>query len=74
MSAALRQRIQETTDCRFSDEAGPSFHLECRDAKSALVRLIATLNEAQAELIGLELEEPSLERVFLHLTGRALRD
>jgi hypothetical protein len=32
------------------------------------------LNEEQIELTGLEAEEPNLERVFLHLTGRALRD
>jgi hypothetical protein len=32
------------------------------------------LNELQMELTSLETEEPNLERVFLHLTGRALRD
>ena len=42
--------------------------------KGMLIRLIAVLNEANVELIHLETEEPNLERVFLHLTGRALRD
>ena len=32
------------------------------------------LNELQIELSGLETEEPNLERVFLYLTGRGLRD
>ena len=36
--------------------------------------VIPVLNEAQIELSSLETEEPNLERVFLHLTGRALRD
>ena len=48
--------------------------LECRDVKTALMRVIALLNELQIELISLETTEPNLERVFLHLTGRALRD
>jgi ABC-2 type transport system ATP-binding protein len=48
--------------------------LECRDVKATLGRVISVLNELQVELISLETEEPNLERVFLHLTGRALRD
>jgi hypothetical protein len=39
-----------------------------------LLRVLGVINETHAELIGLEMEEPNLERVFLHLTGRALRD
>ncbi len=38
------------------------------------MRVVAVLNELQVELISLETEEPNLERVFLHLTGRELRD
>jgi hypothetical protein len=38
------------------------------------VRLVTALNEAHVELVHLETEEPNLERIFLHLTGRALRD
>jgi ABC-2 type transport system ATP-binding protein len=46
----------------------------CRDVKRVLVQLVAILSEEQVEMTGLETEEPNLERVFLHLTGRALRD
>ncbi len=38
------------------------------------MRLISLLNELKLELVNLEMTEPNLERVFLHLTGRALRD
>ena len=38
------------------------------------MRMIALLNEMQIELVSLETTEPNLERVFLQLTGRALRD
>jgi hypothetical protein len=42
--------------------------------KATLVRVVAVLNDLKVELISLETEEPNLERVFLHLTGRELRD
>jgi len=48
--------------------------IECYDVKRVLTQLLPILNEEQLELTGLESEEPNLERVFLHLTGRALRD
>jgi len=51
-----------------------TLELECADVKGTLVRVISVLNELKVELISLETEEPNLERVFLHLTGRALRD
>jgi ABC-2 type transport system ATP-binding protein len=53
---------------------GSALEVECADVKSALIRLISLMNEAGVELLRLETEEPNLERVFLHLTGRALRD
>ena len=53
---------------------GRTPELNCRDVKATLVRLVAALNELKVELISLETEEPNLERVFLHLTGRGLRD
>ena len=42
--------------------------------KTSLLRFVAVLQEEKIELTGLETEQPNLERVFLHLTGRALRD
>jgi hypothetical protein len=35
---------------------------------------VALLNELGVKVVSLETQEPNLERVFLHLTGRALRD
>lgn len=48
--------------------------LECRDVKAVLGRIAASLAAHRIELTHLETVEPNLERVFLHLTGRALRD
>jgi ABC-2 type transport system ATP-binding protein len=73
LSPALRELIKELPGCRLV-ERGRSLELECDDVKRTLVRLVGALQESDAELLGLEMEEPNLERVFLHLTGRALRD
>ena len=70
----LRERIKELPECRLREPDEQTLEIECRDIQTTLIRLVAALSETQAELIGLETEEPNLERVFLHLTGRALRD
>src|SRR5262249_21139660 len=57
-----------------SPGAAAEVELECVDVQGTLVRLIGVLNESQAQLLHIETREPNLERVFLHLTGRALRD
>jgi ABC-2 type transport system ATP-binding protein len=44
------------------------------EARSQLPRLLETAVEAGASVGGVEIVEPDLEAVFLHLTGRALRD
>jgi ABC-2 type transport system ATP-binding protein len=44
------------------------------DAGGRLVELLATVTAAGATVLGVQVAEPDLEAVFLHLTGRALRD
>jgi ABC-2 type transport system ATP-binding protein len=70
----LEQRLRELPDCRLVRRGGQDVELECADVKGTLVRLIGLLNEHGVELAHLQTQEPNLERVFLHLTGRALRD
>jgi ABC-2 type transport system ATP-binding protein len=70
---ALLERLQRLPDAQLT-ELEDVLELECNDVKTTLVRLVTALNEAQVELLHLETEEPNLERIFLHLTGRALRD
>jgi ABC-2 type transport system ATP-binding protein len=71
---SLRRRLGELPDCEVRERPGGEVELECGDVKGTLVRLVAILAEADVELLHLETEEPNLERVFLHLTGRGLRD
>jgi ABC-2 type transport system ATP-binding protein len=42
--------------------------------RKALPVLIQAANDAQLDVLSVEVREPDLEAVFLHLTGRALRD
>ncbi|MFO7298760.1 MAG: ABC transporter ATP-binding protein [Actinomycetes bacterium] len=44
------------------------------EASSLLPALLARIGEAGGHVSGVEVEEPNLEAVFLHLTGKALRD
>ena len=73
-SAALEERLRQIPGVQLNGHAGPAMELECNDVKTALMRLISLLNDMDVELLSLETIEPNLERVFLHLTGRALRD
>jgi ABC-2 type transport system ATP-binding protein len=70
----LGERLRQIPGVEVNGDHGPWIEMSCRDVKSALMRLIALLNELQIELVSLETTEPNLERVFLHLTGHALRD
>jgi ABC-2 type transport system ATP-binding protein len=68
-----RTRLQ-TMDAIGVTLNGETVEIECRDAKATLVQLMAILTEEHVEMTSLETQEPNLEHVFLHLTGRALRD
>jgi ABC-2 type transport system ATP-binding protein len=74
LTPALRQRLALLPDAKLVERDGEGAALHCRDVPATLLRLVAALQELHLQLTGLETEEPNLERVFLHLTGRALRD
>src|ERR687896_290122 len=59
------------------DEAGVvdgGLHLVAADGRRLLPRLLEAAEHAGAEVTSVDLVEPDLEAVFLHLTGKALRD
>ena len=69
--AAAAARVDEV------DEAGVvagGVHLVARDGRRLLPRLLEAAEHSGAEVTSVELVEPDLEAVFLHLTGKALRD
>ena len=51
-----------------------SVELTVRRARQSLPRIFSGVNAAGAAMTGVEVVEPDLEAVFLHLTGKALRD
>jgi ABC-2 type transport system ATP-binding protein len=54
--------------------ADSSLELIVDGARTLLPELLRTATDAGAAVHGVEVDEPDLEAVFLHLTGRALRD
>jgi len=51
-----------------------SIELLVEGASAVLPQILATASEAGVAVHRVEVDEPNLEAVFLHLTGRALRD
>ncbi len=49
-------------------------HVLAEDSNQVLPLLFETAGEAGARITSVEIQEPNLEAVFLHLTGRVLRD
>jgi ABC-2 type transport system ATP-binding protein len=74
LTPGLRERLKNLPSVVLSEGDGRPIELECGDVKATLVELMRALQQEGDELVSLDLEETNLERVFLHLTGRALRD
>jgi ABC-2 type transport system ATP-binding protein len=66
-------RALERTDEVTTIEDG-GIEIVADDARTLLPQLIQTTAEAGATINSVEVVEPDLEAVFLHLTGKALRD
>ncbi len=47
--------------------------VETRNANEALIQIIGLFNELDVEILSIKTLEPNLESVFLHLTGKSLR-
>jgi ABC-2 type transport system ATP-binding protein len=63
--------LEGVSDCRI---LGDSYILQCQRPPQAIVSLVKHLESQGNELISLEIATPSLEDVFIELTGRRLRD
>jgi len=54
--------------------ANPIVKIVAENSQEAVVNVISFLNEQDRPLTSLEILEPNLESVFLHLTGKKLRE
>ena len=70
----FQERLTRIDGVRVTQHDTSGFGLESSDVKSILPQLMSLLADLRVDLSSLEIQEPNLERVFLHLTGRALRD
>jgi ABC-2 type transport system ATP-binding protein len=61
-------------DLAASDAPGGTVSVLVDDSNRVLPRLFDTALAAGARITSVDIQEPNLEMVFLHLTGRALRD
>jgi ABC-2 type transport system ATP-binding protein len=67
----ILKNLEGVSDCRI---LGDSYILHCQRPPQAIVSLVKYLESTENELISLEIATPSLEDVFIELTGRRLRD
>jgi len=65
------KNLDGVADCRSMNGG---YLLHCHRAPQAIVSLVKHLEAQGNELVSLEISTPSLEDVFIELTGRRLRD
>ena len=67
-------RLEALADVKRVQPTEGSFELVVDDIGPALARVASLCAASGADLVSATANEPTLERVFLHLTGRGLRD
>jgi ABC-2 type transport system ATP-binding protein len=73
-SATLAQIMGDVPGVLAAGRLNGQVILTVDEAEVALPGVIAAANQANVRIRSIDIEEPNLEAVFLHLTGRALRD
>ena len=73
-AAAVAMAVRRIDAIDSATHADGEIELLTEDARTVLPELIATAGAAGAGVTSVDVVEPNLEAVFLHLTGKALRD
>ena len=73
-SAALAQLFGDVPGVLAAGPLNGEVILTVEEAEAALPGVITAANQADVRIRSIDIQEPDLEAVFLHLTGRALRD
>jgi ABC-2 type transport system ATP-binding protein len=73
-SERVLERWKETEGVHQASAEDGQVTLLVDDSNLVLPRLFESATAAGVRVISIEIQEPNLESVFLHLTGRALRD
>jgi ABC-2 type transport system ATP-binding protein len=67
-------RCRAIEGVRTVSVTGSGVEVLADDGRRALVRVVEAADSFDVAIGGIEVDEPDLEAVFLHLTGKALRD
>jgi len=64
----------EEVDADEVASEGASIQVLSRDSGAVVADVVGVLGRAHARILSVDVREPNLESVFLHLTGKSLRD
>jgi ABC-2 type transport system ATP-binding protein len=70
----LATALKSMGGVKQAEAADHKVSIICADAKHILASVVGRANERGIKIRSIDMHEPNLEAVFLHLTGRALRD
>lgn len=73
-SLTLISHPELSGDGKAEDGKGTLVKVEANNSQQAVVSIIEFLNDKDLHLTSLEILQPNLESVFLHLTGKKLRE
>jgi ABC-2 type transport system ATP-binding protein len=73
-AAEVSSRLGALPGVKIGSVDGNSLELIVGDVNATTLRVVAILREMDIELTALSMKEPTLERVFLHLTDAEVRD
>ena len=65
---------EAATETQAGITPGYQLKIECENSQTALISLISYMADKDRRITALDILEPNLESVFLHLTGKKLRE
>ena len=74
MPGSLVAEVERLPDVQGVAHTDDKLEITAQHAQHALISVITVFNEANVSITSLEILEPNLETVFLHLTGKRLRN
>jgi ABC-2 type transport system ATP-binding protein len=74
MADELLPQIQSLPEIKTVARFDGKVEIEAVRAQETLIRLLELFNQTDTDITALEVLEPNLETVFLHLTGKRLRE
>jgi ABC-2 type transport system ATP-binding protein len=72
--APLAEALRKMPGVLRADASDHAVNVIAEEAEDVITGVVSIVNETGYRIRALDIKEPNLEAVFLHLTGRALRD